>query len=185
MTEYLKTEIQNMAKRYGEPESIHFTLPTGQFSPLVEDDRDAEVVSAIIRPNGKLITIAKTFYPAGVFRLPTGGIEYGESIESTLHREIHEETNLTVDIIKYIAIVNYTVTDKTRRFFSHIFLVKEVGGELKCNDKKEKISLYKEVNMEELREIIVNLERLEGKFSEWGIFRSLPHKAVLKTLENQ
>jgi len=47
-----------------------------------------EVCLVVCRPNGKLLTFTKTFYPPGVYRLLTGGVEPGESVLDVLRREI-------------------------------------------------------------------------------------------------
>jgi len=178
--QYLENEIEDLARVYGQPELINALLPTGLFEPM-KSKRDGEVVSAIIRPNGKLILITKPFYPEGTYRLPSGGIETGESIENALHREIYEETSLKIQIVKFVAIVQYKARTSPHRFTSYVFLVKETSGQLACVDQDEQISGYKEINVEELKNIIAHLENLEGEFSEWGEFRAIPHKVILNT----
>jgi len=174
---YREDEIERLAKDYGQPEVVNALLPTGLFAP-VNSKRESEVVSAIIRPNSKLILITKPFYPEYTYRLPTGGIETGEGIEEALHREIYEETGLKVEIVKFIAIVQYRARISPHQFTSYVFSVKEISGNLACIDQDEQISGYKEIDMEELNDVIAHLENLEGEYSEWGIFRAIPHKAV-------
>ncbi len=181
MTEHREHEIEHLARIYGPPEMIECLLPTGMFDPMAKR-RDGEIVAAIIRPNGKLILITKAFYPEGTYRLPSGGIEAGESIEDALHREVYEETSLEVEVIEYVAIVKYTAETFPHQFTSHVFLLKEIGGNLACVDQEEQISGYKEIDFEELADVITQLENIEGELSEWGLFRAIPHKAVLSAL---
>lgn len=176
----MESEIENLGKTYGQPEMINALLPTGQFDPM-KSKRESEVVSVIIRPNGKLILITKPFYPADTYRLPSGGIETGEGIEEALHREIYEETGLKVQIIKFVAMVRYKTRISPNRFTSYVFLVREISGKLACLDEDEDISGYKEIDVAELPDIIAHLENLDGGYSEWGAFRAIPHKAVLNT----
>jgi 8-oxo-dGTP diphosphatase len=184
MRKHVKNEIKHLAEIYGQPEIIKVALPTGLFEPMLHKERDGEVVGAILRPNDKLIAITKPFYPKGTYRFPSGGIEVGESIEEALYREIHEETNLIVEIAQYVAIVQYTVEASPRHFTSHVFLVKEKGGKLACVDEDEQISEYREIDLEDLQKIIAHLENLGGEFSEYGTFRAVPHKAVLNALRD-
>ncbi len=185
MRKHVKNEIERLTEIYGQPEMIKVVLPTGLFEPLLHKERDGEVVGAIFRSNDKLIAITKPFYPKGTYRFPSGGIEGSESIEKALYREIQEETNLTVKIVQYVAIVEYTVETSLRHFTSHVFLVKETGGELSCVDQDEQISEYKEIDLEGIEEIVTHLENLGGEFSEYGIFRAVPHKAILNALKNR
>src|SRR6266487_1360095 len=77
------------------------------FDPLILNDRIGEVCMVIRRKNGKLLTAIKTFYPPGAFRLLTGGIAHGESIEAALLREVDEETGLDVIARRFLAVIEY------------------------------------------------------------------------------
>ena len=52
-------------------------------------------VKGIIRKDDRFLVLVKH---DGSFDLPGGRVEEGESIKAALHREIHEETGLKVDI---------------------------------------------------------------------------------------
>ena len=52
-------------------------------------------VKGIIRKGDRFLVLVKS---EGTFDLPGGRVEEGESIKDALHREIHEETGLKVDI---------------------------------------------------------------------------------------
>ncbi len=173
-------EIKHLANRYGQPEIINAALPTGLFDPMSIPDRDSEIVAAILRPTGKLILITKPFYPTGTYRLPSGGVNIGESIESALHREIYEETGLQAKILRFIAIIHYSAETAQHRFTSYVFLVKEIGGELACHDLEEQISGFREIAPIELKSIIAHLQGIRGDFEEWAQFRIVAHEVVLK-----
>jgi len=68
----IETEIADLAVRYGQPQRVTVELTGAPFSPLILEDRHGEVCMVVRRPNGKLITAIKTFYPAGAFRLLQG-----------------------------------------------------------------------------------------------------------------
>jgi ADP-ribose pyrophosphatase YjhB (NUDIX family) len=57
-------------------------------------------VSAAIFRDGKVLLVRRARPPGkGLHSLPGGRIEFGETIASALHREVMEETGLTVEII--------------------------------------------------------------------------------------
>jgi len=175
-----RKEIISLANRYGQPQIVDAVLPNNYLSSVTSSGRESEVVSAIMRPNNKLISITKPFYPEGTYRLPSGGIEKGERIESALHREIYEETGLDVEIVEFVAIIRYsTRTTMFHNFTSYVFLVNEIGGDLVCNDPDEQISEFKEITAEELKNIVTHLRNIRGRFESWAQFRAVAHKAVL------
>ena len=99
---------------------------------------------AIRRPSGGILLQTKAFYPAGTFRLPTGGIKEGEDVEHALLREVHEESNLDVEIERLVAVIDHSAIEGKSPFRSYMFLLREVGGTLKVNDPDEQISGWDE-----------------------------------------
>ncbi|WP_031335556.1 NUDIX hydrolase [Rhodopseudomonas sp. B29] len=57
-------------------------------------------VSASIFRDGKVLLVRRARSPGkGLYSLPGGRVEYGETLETALAREIAEETALSVDIV--------------------------------------------------------------------------------------
>jgi ADP-ribose pyrophosphatase YjhB (NUDIX family) len=57
-------------------------------------------VSAAIFREGKVLLVRRARAPArGVYTLPGGRVEFGESLTEALTREIREETQLTIEIV--------------------------------------------------------------------------------------
>lgn len=57
-------------------------------------------VSASIFRDGKVLLVRRAHSPGkGLYSLPGGRVEYGETLETALAREIAEETQLSVDIV--------------------------------------------------------------------------------------
>ncbi|GGU41504.1 NUDIX hydrolase [Streptomyces violascens] len=80
------------------------------------------VVGAVI-PNadGKVLLLHRTAddYLGGLWELPSGGVDAGETLTEALHREVDEETGLTVNTIgTYLGHFDYLSKSgkKTRQF---------------------------------------------------------------------
>jgi len=93
--------------------------------------------------------MTKTFYPRGIFRLPTGGIKYDESILNALLRETHEEMGLDVLVRRLLAAVAYCVvgevTNKPPVFNTFAFLLDETGGALEALEVGKQVEAFLEV----------------------------------------
>jgi 8-oxo-dGTP pyrophosphatase MutT (NUDIX family) len=146
------------------------------------------------RPNGKLITAIKSFYPPGAFRLLTGGIHRRERILDALLRETHEETGLEVEVRRFLAVVNYRLMHRrnANAFTTYAFLIDEVGGRLESLDPDEELGEYREIAVDDLPAMAAFLdnlaatpdEKIHGKWHDWGRFRAVIHRAVYETLKS-
>ena len=57
-------------------------------------------VSAAIFRDGKVLLVRRARLPAkGLYSLPGGRVEFGETLHAALHREVDEETALKIDIV--------------------------------------------------------------------------------------
>lgn len=73
-------------------------------------------VYGIILNEGKILLIKKARGPyKGMYDLPGGGVEYGESFEKTLGREFFEETGLEIKSPKFIQNNQFTVEYKNSK----------------------------------------------------------------------
>ena len=193
----IEQQVVELAARYGEPLRWDVELENdGLFDPLGKPDRYGEVCMVVRRPNGKLITAIKTFYPPGAFRLLTGGIHHGEEILDALLRETEEETSLTVEVRRFLAVVSYRMPGeqpaKSASFTTFAFLLDEMGGTLQCLDAGERLGEFGEIAVEELPALADYLDALaaepsaeiHGRWHDWGRFRAVIHRAVYEALTN-
>ncbi len=194
---WIEQQVVELAARYGAPLQWDVELENdGLFDPLGKPDRYGEVCMVVRRPSGKLITAIKTFYPPGAFRLLTGGIHHGEEILDALLRETEEETGLTVEVRRFLAVVSYRMPgEKSTRpasFTTFAFLLDERGGTLQCLDAGERLGEFREIGVEELATLADYLDSLaaepsaeiHGKWHDWGRFRAVIHRAVYAALTN-
>lgn len=187
-------ELTQLAQRYGQPLIRNIELPAhGLFDPLNKDDRYGEVCMVVRRPNGRLLTMVKEFYPKGAYRLLTGGINHGEAIYDALLRETQEETSLAVNIQRFLAIATYSVpaVSPTPVFYTFAFLLDEVGGTLGAIDESERVEGFREIAVHELPQVAAYLEHVNTQYSEeiagywsdWGRFRAAIHRLVGEALK--
>ena len=70
-------------------------------------------VYAVIKEGNKMLFIKKARGPyIGKWDLPGGGFEFGETPLETLHREVVEETGLTIDKFNLLNVFSHTETYK-------------------------------------------------------------------------
>jgi 8-oxo-dGTP pyrophosphatase MutT (NUDIX family) len=191
----VRREIAELSRRYGEPRTIEATIHDGFDDPIRRRDRYGEVLMAVRRPNGKLLTAIKTFYPRGAYRLPTGGIHLGETIHDALLRETHEETGLKTAVRRFLATISYrgrSTPTEPPLFHTFAFLLDELSGTLGALDKGERIEAWREMTTAELRDQAAVLEQIAtqgtagigGSWADWGRFRALAQRAVADALES-
>jgi ADP-ribose pyrophosphatase YjhB (NUDIX family) len=188
----IEAEIEELAARYGPPRRVEVELAGQPFDPLIMTDRYGEVCMVIRRPNGRLITAIKTFYPAGAFRLLTGGVHHGEPIGAALAREVAEETGLDVLVRRFLAVVEYRLARHPQTFVTFVFLLDELGGVLAVQDEAERIGAFRELAVGELPALANTLaavpdvydEQIAGRWRDWGRFRAVVHRVVYELLQD-
>jgi ADP-ribose pyrophosphatase YjhB (NUDIX family) len=206
----IETEIAALAARYGSPRRVTAELDSWQFSPLTMDDRYGEVCMVVRRPNGKLITAKKTFYPTGAFRLLTGGVDHGEPIATALWREVAEETGLDVVVRRFVAVIEYQLQGmgdggwgmgsrsptphplppNPSHLATFAFLLDEIGGTLHAQDAHERIEAFRELAVADLPALAETLDQvpdtyddeIEGSWRDWGRFRAVAHRVIYAAL---
>jgi 8-oxo-dGTP pyrophosphatase MutT (NUDIX family) len=187
-------ELEQLALRFGRPLIREVDLDVREiFDPLDRTDRFGEVCMVVRRPDGNLLTMKKTFYPQGAFRLLTGGINSGERVLDALLRETYEETGLEASITRFLAAVAYHVRDKGTGpvFYTFAFLLDEIGGTLAVVDEKERVEAFREVKPGDLPEMANYLDgigtnyssEIHGDWGDWGRFRAVIHRMVWETLK--
>ena len=146
--------------------------------------RRAEVAFVILRPGGTVLTTTKTFYPSGIFRIPTGGVKPGEAVEEALWREINEETGLDVTGATFAALIEYQLVANgtTVRFATYLFVVHASEGVPHCSDPDEDICAFRELLPAELEAVAVSLSNLGANWRSWGIWRAIPHRVAAEIL---
>src|SRR4029079_2573424 len=97
-------------------------------------------VSAAILRDGKVLVVRRARAPAeGVFSLPGGVVEAGETLTEAVKREIDEETALTIEPVAlagYREVVTRDAENKVERHFVILpFAARWIAGEPRLNEE--------------------------------------------------
>ena len=108
--------------------------------PRAYPDRPILAVSAAIFRDGKVLIVRRTRKPAfGVYTLPGGGVETGETLIEAVTREVREETALTIEPLGLAgyreAIVRDAHSGVERHFVILCFAARWLSGEPVLNDE--------------------------------------------------
>ncbi len=92
-------------------------------------------VGAVIVHEGRVVLIKRKFEPlAGQWSLPGGTLELGETLETGVAREIHEETGLEIEVGPVVEVFDRILLDPDGRVRYHFVLIdylcRPIGGRL-------------------------------------------------------
>jgi 8-oxo-dGTP diphosphatase len=97
-------------------------------------------VSAAIFRDGRVLIVRRARPPAhGLYTLPGGGVELGETLEQAVIREIREETALEIEPVALVGFRQAIARDADGRVERHFvilpFAARCVGGEVLLNEE--------------------------------------------------
>ncbi len=91
---------------------------------------------AVILARNRAVLVKRKFPPfQGMWALPGGLVEYGESVEDAAIREVKEETNLVVKIEKLVGVYSKPGRDPRGHFVSVCFLCAKTGGKIQVAEE--------------------------------------------------
>ncbi|HZH60660.1 MAG TPA: NUDIX domain-containing protein [Metabacillus sp.] len=119
------------------------------------DDLKAGV--AVIILNEKKQVLLQKRADVGLWGIPSGHIEIGETVSQAAIREVKEETNVDIRIIKLIGVYSDPNSQvfaypngKVVHFITTCFLAEITGGELRCNSSESlEIKFFSQDNLPE------------------------------------
>jgi 8-oxo-dGTP diphosphatase len=108
----------------------------------------ALTVDAVIMKDGKIVLIKRGAEPfQGYYALPGGFVEYGETVEAALRREVLEETGLVVEISSLVGIYSDPNRDPRGHVISAAFAAVIVSGALISGSDAAEAGLWKITNL--------------------------------------
>lgn len=95
------------------------------------------IVSALIEKDGGYLLIKEVLESGKEYWiLPGGGVEYGETLEEALKREIKEEVNLDIEILKFLHFKEHQRLEFDYHTIIFFFKVKSLHNNLILEDGK-------------------------------------------------
>lgn len=76
----------------------------------------------------------------GLWALPGGFVEYGETVESAVRREVKEETGLQVDLIRLLGVYSDPKRDPRGHVISVCFIAQKKAGNLKADTDASQVA---------------------------------------------
>ena len=90
----------------------------------------------------------------GLWGLPGGSVEIGESVRDAIVREVHEESGLTVEVIRLVGIYSDPTTQIVRyrdgnvvHYISAFFACRILGGMLQTCDETLALKYFEPANL--------------------------------------
>ena len=112
-------------------------------------------VAAIIIENNELLMICHKKHNKEYYLLPGGRVEYMESLDIALKRELKEELNIDINV-KDIAIVSDSINEMGDRHIINIcFMCDYISGDYKIGDD-DVLFKYKFMNCSELESLEIH-----------------------------
>lgn len=111
-------------------------------------------VAGILIENNKILLIEHKKNDKKYWLIPGGGVDWGESTNEALVREYKEETNLDIEIEKFLFISEAIAPDKEKHIINLYFKIKKIDScaEMKLGNE-ENLSNLKFVSKEEIESI--------------------------------
>ena len=108
--------------------------------PRAYPDRPFLAVSAAIVRDGRILLVRRARAPAnGLFSLPGGVVEAGETLHEAVTREIREETSITIEPIALAGFRETVTRDRDNRVERHFvilpFAARWIAGEPILNEE--------------------------------------------------
>ncbi len=128
---------------------------TAPADPRAYPERPILAVSAAIIRDGLLFIARRARGPAlGVWTMPGGMVEAGETLSGALQREITEETSMTIEPLALAGHREVVVRDEAGRVSRHFvilcFASRWIAGEPKLNDELDECRWLRPAGLAEL-----------------------------------
>lgn len=133
-------------------------------------------VGAVIKKGDRVLLVKRNNEPAkGLWSIPGGLVELGETVRDAVLREVKEETSLSIELGEIIDVMDQIIKDESGRIRFHYvlvdFLARPVDDEAVAKSECEEVSELRWVGADELSGLQLT-----------NATRKLLHKIGFKTL---
>lgn len=109
----------------------------------------ALAVDAIVVKNGKILLIRRANEPfKGKWALVGGFVEYGETTENAVKREVEEETGMKVEVKELLGVYSEPKRDPRGHVVSICYIVESKSNEIKINEEVKEARFF---SLEEIK----------------------------------
>ncbi|MBN2517496.1 MAG: NUDIX hydrolase [Candidatus Altiarchaeota archaeon] len=110
---------------------------------MKEGKRPRLTVDAIIAKEGRILLVKRRYEPyKGYWALPGGFVEWGETVEEALKREVLEETGLKVDIGRLVNVYSEPDRDPRGHSITVAYSCGIVGGSEQEGDDAAEVGWF-------------------------------------------
>lgn len=135
--------VLDLEDRYGRPSvwTARFRVSPEEFAMVRSSTggwRSHDVTFCVVAEDRRIAVIRKPFHPAGVFRIPSGGVKPGEDFDAGVRREAWEELGIDVALRRYLlrAEVVFEWEGREQPWTTHVITARG-GGPLAPRDTTE------------------------------------------------
>lgn len=115
--------------------ALRVRMTSGFRAPLL-------AVDGLLMYEGKLVAVKRRYFPhQGLFSLPGGMVEYGETVEEAVVREVREETGLDTEVVALVGVYSSPDRDPRGHVISLAYALDVAGGELGSGSDAREIGL--------------------------------------------
>lgn len=151
--EQLLQEFENKKRRVDEQLAHLFK------NPVLTTD-------GIVLVDGQLVLIKRGNEPGkGKYALPGGFVEYGETLEECVVREVYEETGLRTEVLDLVGTYSDPDRDPRGHIVTALFHLRARGGALKAGDDADGVSVHR---LDDLPELAFDHRRMISDFLRSG-----------------
>ncbi|UCE80627.1 MAG: NUDIX domain-containing protein [Methanobacteriota archaeon] len=151
--ETILSEYENKARSVMSQLENHWRKPSVTADGLVVKD-------------GKVLLIKRKSDPfKGEYALPGGFLEYGETMEDCVVREVKEETGIVSEIVALFGVFSDPQRDPRGHFVTAVYHLKPTGGKLRAGDDAESATW---VEMNDLPKMAFDHGEIVRRFAEIG-----------------
>lgn len=125
------------------------------------------VVDSIIYSGNKVLLVQRTEPIPGLWAVPGGFVDWGETFEAAAIREAKEETGLDIKVTDILGAYSDPTRDPRGHLVAVVFIAKKIGGKLKISHEHSDIKWFDLKNIDSLKELHSDHIKVLKDFLKW------------------